>query len=143
MAANNFYGAQGQSNATNTVFQFGDYNFWYSNRVTLTSGARSTFFVMPQGTFGLLTWIDPDSKQKSRVNEGNYWDSIALPTAGFNVGVHYQKACFDASTEVAAGSEASMAEYYNISFDYCYVTPYNSSTSVLAGPIYKGSIMAT
>jgi hypothetical protein len=142
IAANNFYSNQGQANATNTVYQFGDYNFFYSNRVSLTTDMRATFFVMPNGSLALLTWVDQDSKMRSRVNEGNYWDVASLPQAGFDIGLHYQKACFDGSTEVASGSEATMAEYFNFSFDYAYLTPYNSDSSTLAGPIYKGSIVA-
>jgi hypothetical protein len=134
MPINNYFAAQGGQNAVNTLFQFGDYSFDYSNRVTPSGGADATFFVMPTGSIGILDWIDPDSRAGTRISEGNYWDKFDLPMLGMQCGLHYQMACGDNSTETGAGNEASATENFNFSFDYCLVSPYISSG---ASPIFK------
>lgn len=137
---NNFFANQGQSNAENTVYQFGDYSFDYSNRVVKTTGAKATFFVMPQGSLGMLTWVDPDARMKSRISEGNYWDTFNLPTLGIEVGLHVSNACGDNTTEGGAGLEASLTENFMFSVDYGFVTPYISAG---ASPIFKGDLLLT
>lgn len=140
MALNGYLLNQGNQNGVNTMFQFGDFSFDYSNRVTKSSGAHSTFFIMPTGSLAMLTWVDPDAKAKRRINEGNYYDSFTLPILGIDSGLHVQMACGDNSTEAGSGLEASVAENYNFSFDYALITPYISAG---AKPIYKASISAS
>ena len=137
MSANAFYNNQGAGNQENTMFQFGDFNFDYSNRVTKSAGAESTFFVMPHGSLAILDWIDPDSRAGRRISESNYYTSFNLPMVGLNVGLHVQTACADNTTEAGAGLEASVTENYNFSLDYALITPYISAG---AGPIFKADI---
>lgn len=139
MAVNQYFANQGAGNSANTVFQFGDFSFDYSNRVTKSSGAHSTFFVMPTGSIGILDWVDPDSRAGLRINEGNYYTTFNFPMIGINSGLHVQLACADNTTEGGAGLEASVVEKFNFSFDYALVSPYISTG---ASPIYKADILA-
>lgn len=139
MPVNQFYANQGSSNATNTVYQFGDFNFDYSNRVTLSGGAVATFFVMPSGSIAILDWVDPDSRAGMRISESNYWTTTTLPMIGVNCGLHYQATCGDNTTEGGAGLEASYIENFNFSFDYALITPYISTG---ASPIFKADLLS-
>ena len=137
MSANAFYNNQGSGNSENTMFQFGDFNFDYSNRVTKSTGAESTFFVMPTGSLAILDWVDPDSRANRRISESNYYTTFQMPMTGINTGLHVQTACGDNTTEGGAGLEASVTENYNFSVDYALITPYISAG---AGPIFKADI---
>lgn len=137
MAANAYYNNQGAGNSANTMFQFGDFNFDYSNRVSLSSGAESTFYVMPHGSLAILDWVDPDSRNGSKISDGNYWTTFNMPILGMPVGLHVQKACADNASTYGSGLEASLTENYNFSVDYALVTPYISAG---AGPIFKADI---
>lgn len=139
MAVNSYFGAQGSANSVNTMFQFGDFGFDYSNRVTKSSGAHSTFFVMPTGSLAILDWVDPDSRAGRRINEGNYWTTFNFPTIGITAGLHYQIACADNASTYGSGLEASATENFNFSFDYALVTPYISAG---ASPIFKADVLA-
>ena len=140
MPVNNFFANQGQANSENTAYQFGDYSFDYSNRVTKTTGARGTFFVMPKGSLGMLTWVDPDARRKAKIAEGNYWDTFSMPMLGVDAGLHVLMACGDNGTEAGSGLEASVTENFMFSMDYAFVTPYISAG---AAPIFKGDILLT
>lgn len=134
---NNYLANQGSGNNANTAYQFGEYNFDYSNRVVVTAGMAGTFFIMPVGSLAILFWIDPDSRAKRKISEGNYWDTFRFPILGEDVGLHYQMACADNTTEGGAGLEASAVETFNFSLDYAIVDPYISSG---AYPILKGDL---
>jgi hypothetical protein len=136
MSANAFYNNQGAGNSVNTMFQFGDFNFDYSNRVTKSSGAESTFFVMPYGSLAILDWIDPDSRFGNRISETNYWTTVDLPIVGLKAGLHVQAACAD-NSGLSTGLDASLTENFNFSLDYALITPYISAG---AGPIFKADI---
>lgn len=139
MPVNQYFANQGAGNSANTVFQFGDFNFDYSNRVTLSGGANATFFIMPSGSIGMLDWVDPDSRAGMRISESNYWTTATLPMIGINSGLHYQATCGDNTTEGGAGLEASYIENFNFSFDYAFVSPYISAG---ASPIYKADLLS-
>lgn len=139
MALNQYLLAQGSANSTNTTYQYGDWSFDYSNRVTKTSGAHSTFFAMPHGSLAMLSWVDPDSRANRRLSESNYYTTFSLPILGINSGLHVQMSCADNTTRGGAGLEASVVENYNFSFDYALITPYISTG---ASPIFKADITA-
>ncbi|MCK9220208.1 MAG: hypothetical protein M0P47_09190 [Bacteroidales bacterium] len=139
MSVNQYFANQGAGNSANTVFQFGDFSFDYSNRVALSGGANATFFIMPNGSIGILDWIDPESRRGARLSESNYWTTATLPMIGVTSGLHVQATCADNTTEGGAGLEASVIENFNFSFDYALVSPYISAG---ASPIYKADILS-
>lgn len=135
-------GAQGVGNSTNYAYQFAGMDFKYSRNVSVATGYRDTIFLYPKGSLGFITWIDPDSRQ----NQQSYnvkWSTEYLPLLGFDVGLMYQDGCADNSTEVGNGYEASKYEAFTFSFDYAWVTAYNSDSTTYPGVIFKAAISQT
>ena len=134
---------QGLGNDENTSYQFGPYNFYFSNRVTVAAGDFGTVFAQPQGSLGFLTWIDPDARMGNSAGDGKEWSTIFLPLLGFEVGLLYQSTCGDNSTEAGNGFEASMIENFNFSFDYSFIGAYNSDSATYPGTIFKAGLSKT
>jgi hypothetical protein len=137
------YSSQGTSNAENRVFQFGGYNFAYSNRVSVATTDRDTVFAMPVGSLGFLSWIDIDSQMGNTSTDGKEWSVASLPRVGIDVGVLYQSTCTDASSSIGTGYEATLSESWSFSVDYSHISAYNSDTASLAGVIYKSRFTKT
>lgn len=134
---------QGAGNDVNYTYEFMGYRFMYSNRVTVAAGDMATAFIMPTGSLGFLTWIDPDARMGNRAPDGKEWSTIYLPLLGFEVGLLYQGTCGDNSTEAGNGFEASMIENFNFSFDYSFINAYNSDSATYPGTIFKAGISKT
>ncbi len=137
------YSAQGTSNAENRVFQFGGYEFAYSNRVTVAGTDRDTVFAMPKGSLVFLTDIDPDAEMGHSSTKGHEWSVVNLPLLGFDVGLLYQSACADKSTALGTGYEATLSESFHFSFDYSFLTAYNSDNTTYSSPIHKARFTTT
>lgn len=134
------YSSQGTSNAENRAFQFGGYNFAYSNRVAIATADRDVVFAMPQGALAFLTDVDPDSANNHRSTDGKEWSTAMLPRLGFEVGVLYQSTCTDASSSIGTGYEATLSESWMFSFDYSFNSAYNSDAVTLPGVIFKSNL---
>jgi hypothetical protein len=137
------YSAQGTSNAENRMFQFGGYNFYYSNRVTVAATDRDTVYVTPPGSLAFMTDIDPDSLMGHSSSDGKEWSTVNLPLLGFDVGMLYQSTCADKSSTIGTGYEATLSESFMFSFDYTFTTAYNSATGTYASPIHKFRLTKT
>lgn len=140
------YSAQGTSNAENRVFQFGGYDFAYSNRVTVAATDRDTVFAMPQGSLAFLTWVDPDARAGHKSTDGKEWSVTNLPMLGFDVGLLYQSTCADRSSSSyggGTGMEATLSESFHFSFDYSFNVAYNSDNTTYSSPIHKFRLTTT
>ncbi len=136
------YSSQGTSNAENRAFQFGDYSFAYSNRVTVNAGDRDTIYAMPEASLAYLPWIDIDSRMGHESGDGKEWMTQMLPLLDHSVGVLYQSTCGDKSSTLA-GLEATMVESWAFSYDYVFLSAYNSNTATLPGSIYSARFSKT
>lgn len=136
------YSSQGTSNAENRAFQFGGYSFAYSNRVVIPTGFRDTVFVMPEGALGYLSWVDMDSQLNHKSGDGKEWFVQNLPLLGHDVGVLYQSTCADKDS-VLTGLDATLVESWQFSYDYAFISAYNSDTSTLPGVIYCAKFSKT
>ena len=135
------YSSQGTANAENRAFQFGDYSFAYSNRVTVPTGFRDTIFCMPVGTLAYLSWIDPTARMGAK--GGKYeWTTQSMPLLGHDVGVLIQETCGNKKTLVS-GLEATQVFSYQFSFDYSFNYSYNSDSTTLAGSVFRADISKT
>lgn len=157
------YANQGSGNSTNLGFQFGPYTWYPTNRVTDT--ADGSLFTFPRGSVGMMTRMDPDSLDRSRIHESNYWDVMegvpllnsqtlmaaqsqamgleVTPPARIDLGVHYQAECKDVTSIKAAalaGLTASKAESWWFSFDVVFVVNRNSRAEA-SPPTDFGSIL--
>lgn len=141
------YANQGGSNAENSLFQYGDYNFTYSNRVVVdTAGLKeSTLYCMPKGTLATFNRNTPDCEAGTKIAEGEFYDVINLPVVDLNVGLHYKRECAD-SSGLNGGGQAFLAdavkETWIMSTDVAFITAYNSQPGVDPSPIHKAEIAA-
>ena len=141
------YANQGAGNSSNTMFQFGEYDFTYSNRVTVGAGDESTFYCMPKGTIATFNRNEPGAVQGSSINEGEYWEEVLVPIIEIPMGVKYKKDCADNSALNGGGSSqawntASLKEQFIWSTDVAIVTAYNRAPATITSPIHKGEISA-
>ena len=136
------YSAQGTSNAENRAFQFGDYNFAYSNNVVVATADRDTIFSMPIGSLAYLSWVDPDSRLRHESGDGKEWMPVSLPLLGHQVGLLIQSTCADKSGTVS-GLEATLVQSWAFSFDYSFNSSYNSDSTTLPGSIFKAAVSKT
>jgi len=136
MALVSEYINQGAGNDKNRAFQFGPFNFFYSNRITVGVNDRDTVFVAPQGSLAFLSYVDEDSKLGSKSGD-HEWSEQLLPRLGFNVGLLVTKDCADLSSLGGGATSASLKENYMFSFDYSFLTAYDSGT--LGSSIFKAN----
>lgn len=136
------YSSQGTSNAENRAFQFGDYSFAYSNRVTVNAGDRDTIYAMPESSLAYMPWVDTDAKMGHESGDGKEWMVQNLPLLDHPVGVLYQSTCGDKSATLT-GLDATLVESFLFSYDYVFLSAYNSSTGTLPGSIYSARFSKT
>ena len=136
------YSMQGTSNAENRGFQFGDFNFAYSNRVSVATGMRDTVFSMPIGSLAYLSWVDPDSRLRHESGDGKEWMPVMLPLLGHEVGLLVQSTCADKSGTVS-GLEATLVQSWAFSFDYSFNSSYNSDSTTLPGSVFRANFSKT
>lgn len=139
--------AQGMGNAVNEAFQLLGYSWYESNRVTNGSaGVESTFYGVAPGCVALHSRIDPNSRQRTRLTESQYWD--VMPNAPYlnqDLGVYYQAQCADASAVQASGlanSTNTTVESWQFSVDEFYLKAYNSDVVNRYSPIVKAEILS-
>jgi len=129
---------QGSANDERLDYQFGPYSFRFSNQVVDGASKKSTGFIMPYGSIGLLTRVNIDAKMGNQASDGTKWETAFLDTLGFDVGVMHKSKCDDKSeTAGLEHLEATMVENFQFSIDYALLTPYNSDDTTIAGGIKK------
>jgi hypothetical protein len=135
---------QGTGNDINQSFQFGGFNYGYSNRVTSGAGVASTAYIVPQNTLAIANRNDPDSIMGSTA-AGREWGEVQMPIVGLNMGSIYYEDCTDANALHAGttGLTATKKEGFQWSTDICLVTAYNSSAATKASPIVKAEFLTT
>lgn len=135
---------QGAGNSENLNYQFAGKTYRFSNGVTNGAGVRSTGFIMPIGTLGLLTRVDQTARLGLKTTTGTQWSVENIDGLPFEVGVQYKSDCTDLSALDGLGHLSSTAkENWQISMDFCFVTPYNSDDTTKAGAIKKFEFLNT
>lgn len=137
--------AQGAGNQTNESFQFGPYDWNYTNRLTNGAGIESTAYLVADGVVGVENRNDPDARAKSRTGNGKVWGEAPLPLVGLNVGTYYYDDCADKSGLHAGTAHLSRTrvEGFEWSTDICFVNTYNSNAAARYNPIVKAEIATT
>lgn len=139
--------AQGQGNAVNEAFQLLGYRWFETNRVVNgATGIESTFYGVAPGSVALYSRVDPDSRQRTRLNESQYFDVFPnAPYLNMDLGVYFQAQCADASAAQASGmlnSTNTTVQSWQFSVDVFYIAPYNSSPTTRYNPIVKAEILS-
>ncbi len=135
----NHYINQGGGNAVNLEYQFGSFDYRFTNVIPNGIGQRATAYVMTDGTLGMLSRINIDSLMGNKSTDGTVWEKARpFPQLGMEVGVQYKSTCGDLSAISGLEHlEASLVEYWQFSIDVAFLTPYNSDTATKAGVIKK------
>lgn len=138
----NYLVNQGNANNVNTAFQFGGFDYSYSNRVTNGAGVQSTAFIMPQGTVAIENRNDPDSIAGSKSSDGVEWGQVQVPLVNMKMGYKYNSRCVDANALHAgtSGLTSTLKESFEWSTDVCLVSAYNSNAAGRYNPIVKAEI---
>lgn len=145
------YMNQGPGNATNTAFQFGNYNFYFTPRIVTGAGSIGTGFFMPKGTVAITTWLptqftDPNVLQYN--TDTMEWGSVVLPDfnppgfAGgpfqFRVGFYRTVRCDDRVTQTndPAQSATPIVTWQFVVY-VATIVAYNSSPTTRVSPIFR------
>lgn len=122
-------------NAENKALVLEGKNFLFSNRVTNASPAAYTLFAMTPGALALGNWNDIDA-QTNQKGENGEATIMNLPLMGMDMAI-FRRRTFADLHATYSGLDRSMQEGYELSSDFYFLTPYNSSPTTKATPIYK------
>ena len=127
------------------MFQYGDYDFGYTNRIAPGAGNVAAGYIMPQGTLATFNRNEADAISGTRISESEYWELVNMPIVDLTMGAHYKVTCSDNSALVGGSPEmsASAKEQFIFSTEVAFLTAYNSDPVTEAGPIHKFEISAT
>ena len=131
---------QGGGNSTNLSYQFGNFDFKFTNAIVDGAGDVATGFNMPAGTIGLVTRVGIDGEVGSTTSDGTSWSKVTLPGMQFPVQMQYKSTCADQSALNGAGLahlSATEVEYWQFSFDYATLVAYNSDIATLPSGLKK------
>lgn len=136
---------QGGTDQGDKSYQFAGKDFYFSNRVAVNAGMRSTAFIMPDGVIGMENRNDPDAIAGSKAANGKEWGTEFMPIVNMEMGTFYMSDCADLSAVHAGttGLTRSLLEGFEFSTDVCFVTSYNSAPATRYSPIIKAEISAT
>lgn len=138
MSSIRHYINQGAGNDENLNYQFGNHAFRFSNQLVDGAAVKSTGFIMPYGSIGLLTRINIDARMGNKASDGTAWEKVFLDVLGFEVGVMHKSTCSDKSALPGLSHlKATMLENFQFSLDFALLTPYNSDAATIAGGIKK------
>lgn len=131
---------RGEFNEVDKSYQWLDKEFTFTNRMTNAADTKATGFHVSGSQLGMMFRIDREALANRTMADGTMWRSTQLEGAGIPVGTYeYQgKGNFSGIAGAAtADMTVSYKEYYAWSFDYVFVTPYNSDPANIASPILK------
>ena len=120
--------AQGDANDTNTAYQFrtGDFDFKFSNRVTLTpTTSDATGFVMPKGSINILSRNSPDCMAGTTTTKGHVYGTMFEPILGVDMDTLFYSDCADINALSGNAADVSASnEVHQMAVHYALLTPY-------------------
>jgi hypothetical protein len=137
---------QGAGNDTNDAFQFGDFDYHYTNRMPTAAGVNSTLYFVPKGNVAIENRNDPDTIMGSVAGGGSkVWSQVRVPLVDLLMGHYYTDDCRDISGLHAGTSNLtrSKVEGHEFSTDIVVVTAWNDRRADSYSPIIKAEISAT
>jgi hypothetical protein len=136
--------AQGDANDTNTAYQFqtGDFDFKFSNRVTLSALSDATGFVMPKGSVAVLSRNSPDCLAGSVTTQGHVYGTMFEPVLGVDMDTLFYSACADINAISGNAADTSaMNEVHQMAVHYAILTPYDLAGTDPSGVIRKFNLL--
>lgn len=140
------YMNQGQGNATNTSFQFGNYLMDFTSRIQPGANSLAAGFFFPAGSVGAVDWLP--AQFKMRTDGGAYrqgdreWYSFNDASLGMEVGVYATQDCGDMSGAFPAGVDdasqsATPREAWQFTVNIATMVAYNSNPATRVAPIFR------
>jgi len=130
---------QGAANSVNSSFQFLNFNFNFSRRVTPGLTSIGSAFVMPRGTVGIVEWIPGQFSDPNSPKTGDkIWDRVFVPELGMDMGVYYTYGCADNS--VGSGDSSATAverKTFGFTISVATIVSYNSNIATQVSPIVR------
>jgi len=137
---------QGRQNDVNDSFQFGEYDFGYSNHILNSPGIASTAFLVQKGSVAMENRNDRDALMGHTAGGGSkVWGQEYVPGVDLTMGTYYTDDCTDASG-VQPGMEGltrTKIESFEWSTDICFASAFNSDPANRFGPIIKAEFSAS
>lgn len=138
--------AQGEANSANTQYQFtqGDFDFKFSNRVTVNGAASASLFAMPKGAYAIVTRNSYDCQAGRKTTDGKVYDVAFNEVIGADVDTLYYSTCADISALSGnALDTAQVQEYHQMAVHFAIIVPYtNFATSGVPAVIRGADILA-
>lgn len=137
--------AQGGGNDENDAFQFGGYEWNFTNRLTNGAGVKSTLYAIPDGNVAVVNRNDPDAIAGSSVGNGaKQWGIANMPLVNMDMATYYYEDCADKSALHAgtSGLTRTKVEGFEFSTDVCFVSAYNSVPATTFSPILKAELLS-
>lgn len=144
-ASVNRISSQGAGNDVNDAFQFGAFNYGFSNRIANRSGVHSTTYTLPSGTVAVLNRNDYDALAGTRLPNGKEWGIVNMPLINLDMAVYQYADCADRSA-LHAGTTSltrTVVEGFEFSTDICFMSAYNSNPATRYNPVIKTEIWAS
>lgn len=123
---------QGQGNATNTSFQFGDASINTTQDVVSSNYSLGSMLIMPQYTLAGLVWNEALNKRgvNAGENEVGFLGTIADPLgSGAIADISMYTARADTSADTTGGSPQDVVDQWEIALTIGYVVPPLSTAS--------------
>jgi hypothetical protein len=136
--------AQGGGNSINESFQFGNFDFGYTNRLANGSGVTNTGYVVAPATLAIENRNDPDAIMGHQTRGGEkQWEEVEVPIVNQTMGAFYSEDCADRSalTTGTTGLKRTLVQGFEWSTDVVTVTAYNSAPTTNYKPIVKFEIL--
>lgn len=124
-----FYENQGLANAVNSMYQFQDTRFGYTNAITNNSGMAATAYVMQGDTVGVAFRIPPTFASGGSTTKGHEFSSMYEPLLGTDMAVLYESDC--------SGNGTAIKESFQISVDVAIISQYVDPLDTRASGIVK------
>jgi hypothetical protein len=136
---------QGAGNSVNTQYAFtnGNFNYSYSNRLTLSAACDATMFIMPEGSYAILNRNSNTCLEGLRSSDGVEFGIAYDPMLGVNLDTVHKSTCGSIVTESGNASDlASVRQYFGFAMHYAIVTPYtNYASSGISSVIRKADFL--
>ena len=146
MSLTNRIGEHATYNDVNHAIELNGRKLHFSNRINNAASMGATFYVVPDGSVGLLYRFEAEALLRGKSRTGHEWDLDRLIGIDLPVSTYYYEGVADHSADHGAASAhntRAIKQYSGFSVDVCYVTAYNSDPTTIASPIMAVQVGTT
>jgi hypothetical protein len=130
----------GRANTQNLDQYQDEMDYFRSNKVAVASGEIETHFLYPQGSLGLINWIENDARMGRESFDG-FYTVVVDPFFGFEWAVFVKQDRADMSATGGVGLERATVTRFDFAASFAPVSPYSSQVG--KSPIVKFGLTAS